>query len=306
MIWIVLILAIVAAAPFVQEAQRTKMGQAARARAPGRFAVLSQGTTHYDWLGPSRGPVAVCVHGLTTPSFVWRALAPLLIALGFRVLIYDLYGRGFSDRPAGRQSRAFFLQQLEELLDDQNVTEPVTLLGYSMGGAIATCFAAKFPGRVQRLILIASAGMEITTDRKATFIRDVPLLGDWLMHAVWPRGFRQAVMSDPNPSAVENIAARQLDELSFKGFIPAVLSSLRGMLDGKLVQEHRRIADTDIPVLAIWGADDDVIPLRAMGTLTEWNRSCVQEVVADAGHGLPYTHPQAVADAIRAVQRDSR
>lgn len=82
-----------------------------------------------------RGPVAVCVHGLTTPSFVWHGLARGLATFGYRVLIYDLYGRGYSDRAPGHQDQAYFLQQLNDLLEDQQIKGDITLLGYSMGGA---------------------------------------------------------------------------------------------------------------------------------------------------------------------------
>jgi pimeloyl-ACP methyl ester carboxylesterase len=67
------------------------------------------------------------------------------VAKGHRVLTYDLYGRGYSDRPGGEQDARFFIRQLEDLLEHQGVTQPVTLLGYSMGGAIGAAFAAKHP-----------------------------------------------------------------------------------------------------------------------------------------------------------------
>ena len=73
----------------------------ARADAPGRFALLSRGATHYQFLGLRGGPLAICVHGLSTPSFVFEALAAFLIGRGYRVLIYDHYGRGYSDRSKG-------------------------------------------------------------------------------------------------------------------------------------------------------------------------------------------------------------
>ncbi|MGR3617231.1 MAG: alpha/beta fold hydrolase [Paracoccaceae bacterium] len=110
MTWaILLILLLVLVWPFIREARKPEMTQKQRANALGEFAQLSQGLTHYQWIGPLRGPIAVCVHGLTTPSFVWGGIAQGLAKMGFRVLVYDLYGRGFSDRPKGQQDRVFFL-----------------------------------------------------------------------------------------------------------------------------------------------------------------------------------------------------
>jgi len=297
-------LALIAAAllwPVIREARRRPMNAETRRGAEGRFAELPMGTTHYDWIGPLRGPVAVCVHGLTTPSFVWRGLARGLSALGYRVLIYDLYGRGYSDRVRGAQTAAFFNRQLEELLADQGVEGEITLVGYSMGGAIATCFTAAHPGRIRRLILLASAGIAAPRSTKMRFVARTPVLGDWTMLAFYPAMHRRGAEAERNlPSSVENIVDRQRNELRHRGFVPAVLSSLRGVLAGTLEPEHRAIHAAGIPVLAIWGRDDALIPVSAVGRLADWNRTAHQEVIDGAGHGLTYTHTDDILAVIRA------
>lgn len=173
MIWIVLLfLAAIAAAPFAVEHYRAVMSDGRRGSAPGQFVELSQGVTHFHLSGPSEGPLIVCVHGLTTPSFVWAQLAKGLTTLGFRVLVYDLYGRGFSDHLDSIQDKAFFNQQLDDLLIHLEVEDPFHLIGYSMGGAIATGFASTYPARVRRLVLLASAGMTLAETPLLKFIRD--------------------------------------------------------------------------------------------------------------------------------------
>jgi pimeloyl-ACP methyl ester carboxylesterase len=304
MIWflvVLLILGAIAIWPFAREAMRQTMDDAARQDAPGDFVELSQGITHFRWIGPVRGPVAVCVHGLTTPSMVWDAVAKGLALMGFRVLVYDLYGRGYSDRAPGLQDQDFFIRQLEDLLASQGITEDVTLLGYSMGGAIVTAFAARHPERVLRVILLAPAGMGHDLGKLARFTRDTPILGDWLMLLRYPGAHRKGTEAERVlPTEVEGIVDYQQAELSKRGFVPAVLSSLRGILPRPLEKEHRAISREGIPVLAIWGRDDTVIPIRAMGQLTQWNRVARHEVIEGAGHGLTYTHASAVVRAIEA------
>lgn len=300
-----IVLAALVAAPFVLELTRQPVTANMRREAPGQFAQLTQGKTHFLWLGRARGPVAVCIHGLTTPSFVWQGLARVLVALGFRVLIYDLYGRGYSDRPSGRQNRAFFLRQLEDLLVDQDLHEDLTILGYSMGGSIATAFAQAHPGRVQRLILLAPAGIELFGNSFASAVRGFPVLGDWLWHAVFPVLFRrQCRAAEDLDSSVDDIARRQAAELKKRGFLAATLSSMRGMLAETQESDHREISREDIPVLAVWGKADDQIPISAMGTLAQWNRACRHEVIDDAGHGLLHTHPHQIGAAIKAMLND--
>ena len=111
-------------------------------------------------------------------------VADALGRLGYRVLMYDLYGRGLSDAPKGKQDRAFFLRQLSDLCAYHGITEELTIAGYSMGGSIATAFATEYPHSVKRVVLIASAGLKTNESAFARFCRRVPGLGDWA-HAMF-------------------------------------------------------------------------------------------------------------------------
>lgn len=289
-----------AAAPFIMETIRPRMGEAARRNAPGQIARLPRGDTHYRWLGAAEGPVAVCVHGLTTPSFVWEPVAERLGRMGFRVLVYDLYGRGFSARPGGAQDSDFFITQLEDLLDHEGVDGDVTLLGYSMGGAIATAFAARHHVRLRQVVLIAPAGLGHDLGPIADVAVNYNWLGRWLILGFYGRSLRQATEAERGlPSAIEGMVDRQIAETRWKGFAPAVLSSLRGIIDEDLEPAHRTIAESGLPVLAIWAGKDEVIPISGLGKLAEWNRDARQEVIEDAGHTVAYTHVDEVAAALK-------
>ena len=301
MTWVIVILVGLVAIPLTVEAMRTAMTEERREKGPGKLALLSQGTTHYTWLGPERGPIAVCIHGLTTPSFVWRGLARGLALMGFRVLVYDLYGRGYSETVMGRQDAAFFLTQFDDLLTHENVTEPVTLLGYSMGGAIAAHVTAAQPERVNQLILLAPAGMQELVTGHLKWARDLPVIGDWLFLAVYPFMLRKGIAAEAGqPSSVENITELQRAETDRRGYFPSVLSSLRGVLRHTAEAEHAAIAAAGVPVLAVWGETDEIIPLSSSDVLADWNPEAQQVVIPGAGHGLTYSHTDAVLEAIRA------
>lgn len=306
MIWICFLALCLAAAPFAAELSRRTVTDDMRQKAPGQFTDLSQGKTHYRWDGPKNGPICICVHGLTTPCFVWRGLIPHLKQMGFRTLSYDLYGRGFSDNVTGKQNSAFFIRQLEDLMRDQGIQEPVTLVGYSMGGAISTAYAHHAPQNVKRLILIAPAGMATVGTALARFCVKTPLLGSWLMHLIYPAILRHGLKAEAGlSSSVPDITKLQAHELQRRGFLSAVLSSLRHALSSPMGAEHQALADCDVPVLAIWGKEDSVIPLDAKDILTNWNAKVIHDVVPCAGHGLTYTHTDDVADAIRDFIKDT-
>ncbi len=299
-----LVLGGLAMLPWLAESRRHAV-DVFRDKAPGRFAKLSQGVTHYQWLGGARGPAVVCVHGLTTPSPVWYAIAGGLAKLGFRVLVYDLYGRGFSDAPRGAQDGEFFATQLADLLDHQGLTEDVTLMGYSMGGSITTHFTATHSNRVRRLILLASGGLWLREDKLTELSRKTPFLGDWLHAVVGARRDQQALRKQLGQAFdVEGIIELQLAEYQSRGFLRSVLSSRRNMLADFQEDHHRTIGREGIPVIGIWAERDEVIPLKSLGTLTQWNRSVRQEVIPDADHRVGFTHAAQIVKVLRDVLRE--
>ena len=122
------------------------------------FVRLSDGWTNYELSGDSSSEhTVVLIHGGTIPLCIWEAQLDTLRQAGFRVLRYDQYGRGFSDRPDKVYSRDLFLRQLKELLDSLNIRTPVHLIGPSFGGAISVSFAAQYPERVRSIILVSPA-----------------------------------------------------------------------------------------------------------------------------------------------------
>ncbi|SMX30663.1 alpha/beta fold hydrolase [Actibacterium lipolyticum] len=307
MMWTSIIILGVALAYALPELLRKPMNTNARRAVKGKFANLPSGKTHYSWEGPKKGPVAVCVHGLTTGSYVWLAVQKILNMMGYRVLRYDLYGRGMSDRPEGHQDRAFFLRQLEELLADQGVEGDFSLFGYSMGGSIATAYAAQNPDRVDRLVLLATAGLGHTPSPFFRFCTRTPFVGDLFMRLFGAMFLRRALRAAP-VGEIDGIAKRQAAETRYRGYLPAVLSSLRNMLADDLSAEHRIIAENNIPVLAIWGDADAAIPMTAVGRLAQINREARQVTLLGATHALPYSHSAdihaAMQDFLREFVRD--
>ncbi len=295
-----LCLVAIAAVPFIFEAQRRSIDQPMRNRTSGQFVTAPQGQTHFRWTGPLDGPVVVAIHGLTTPSVVWDGITKRMTRAGCRVLTYDLYGRGLSDAPTGAQDLTFFKKQLTALLDDQAITEPFTLMGYSMGGSIAASFAADNTDRVKRLWLVAPAGMTTSDSVFEKLCRWVPGGGDWL-HAMLAAGQMRRSTNVGKPNAISEMKAFQLAR---RGYLPAVLSSRRHALAQRIKTAHRKIAQSNIPVIAVWARNDDAIPARAIGMLAEWNRNAVHVEIDGAGHGVPYTHAAEVAEVFIGTLRE--
>ncbi|KAH8108010.1 Alpha/Beta hydrolase protein [Cristinia sonorae] len=99
------------------------------------------------------------IHGVSAPSLVFKHIVEELVKAGFRVLLYDIYGRGYSEAPKYTLSTEDYATQLALLM--QHIAWSSTyVVGLSMGGGIASAFVATFPHLVNsKIVLIASAGL---------------------------------------------------------------------------------------------------------------------------------------------------
>lgn len=300
MAFAVVVLGLVALLPFAAEAWRRPMSPERRRQAPGEIAHLPGGATHYRWTGRENDPVVVCIHGLATPSYVFAGTERTLTSLGYRVLTYDLYGRGFSARVRSAQTAEFFLHQLRALLAHQEVAGPVTLLGFSMGGQIAAAFAASEPERVEKLVLVASAGLAEGEPGAWDRVWRAPVIGDWMTRVFGGIALRRELVEHrAMATVIPDFEDRQAAETRVRGYLPALLSSRRHLLSRTSEADHARIARDGIPVLAIWGGSDPVIPARSAGELARINPDAHHVEIKGAGHTLLQTHPSEVALALR-------
>ena len=109
-----------------------------------------------------QGPPLLLLHGFDSSHLEFRRLAPLL-AEQHQLFIPDLYGFGFTPRPVGAAyNPEVVLQHLELLLEavlQRSGARAVGLIGASMGGAAAMELARRRPDQVERLLLLAPAGL---------------------------------------------------------------------------------------------------------------------------------------------------
>src|SRR5690349_15789016 len=128
--------------PYLDEIK--EINEFTRQDTSGSFIALGDGITHYELGGSEDGPSIVLVHGFSVPYFIFDTTFEHLCKSGFRVLRYDLFGRGFSDRPELNYDIDLFVRQLKDLLDAL-AFKKVHLLGLSMGGPISASFIEKYP-----------------------------------------------------------------------------------------------------------------------------------------------------------------
>lgn len=268
----------------------------ARSKAPGAFAQLSDGQLHYRLEGPENGPLVVLVHGFSTPNFIYEQNVEALTAAGMRTLRFDHFGRGWSDRPSGKYDIEFYDRALIELLDQLNIDEPFGLTGLSMGGPIVAEFTARHPERVSKLVLLVPAGLDLAgADSGAAKLVQTPVIGDW----IWRMFGKSILMGDPqyDESALapeDRLQGDVTEQLEYRGYLQALLSSLRHMPMSGREETFERVAATGVPVLAIYGVEDETVLITSAERLRGLIPGADIRPVYHAGHGLNYQNHKTV------------
>jgi pimeloyl-ACP methyl ester carboxylesterase len=115
------------------------------------FLIAGDITLHCVHWG-NQGTHIICLHGLTANAFCFQSFADNL-ATDHQVAAYDLRGRGDSDKPATGYSIPLHAEDLSELIDTLELDRPV-ILGHSLGAMIALYFAAHYPDKLSKLVLV--------------------------------------------------------------------------------------------------------------------------------------------------------
>ena len=288
--------------PFPYLSETEELTDSVRARAGGSFVQLSDGVCRYelhDAPGEGRAPV-VLIHGFSVPSFIWDPTFDFLRDSGFRVLRYDLFGRGLSDRPRVRYDIRLFTRQLKDLLDALDLREPVHLAGLSMGGPISAAFVDQFPERVKTHILVDPAGARPVQLPAALKLLKVRGLGELGLGLLGNDSFASQIASDfYDPRLVKHFIERYKPQMRIKGFRRAILSTVRsGMLES-FHETYRRVGQLRKPTLLFWGRDDTTIPFADSGFIRAAIPHAEFHVIENCGHIPHYEKPEAVNPILR-------
>lgn len=235
------------------------------------------------------GPPLVFLHGWGLAPTVYRRPLARLAAGGVRVLAPALPGFGGSHPLAGGpRSIGHLADWVAELLDTVAVTEPVQLVGHSMGGGVAAVLAARRPDLVRSLVLVNAVGAPTWCEAGGAPRRlaDRPLW-DWALHlsgdlrpARHNRGAARTILQ----GAVGNLARRPASFWMAAG-VARRADCARELLD---------LAQRDLPVAVLWATGDGVIPRAA------FEETCTllgdpRAVVVDGGHSWLVADPDAFA-----------
>jgi pimeloyl-ACP methyl ester carboxylesterase len=265
---------------------------------------------HYYEAGAPSAPPLVLIHGLGDEADTWRhVLEPL--AATYRVIAPDLPGFGRSSHPRRAYSLGFFARTLAQLLAGLGV-ERATLVGSSMGAAIAQRIALGQPDRVTRLVLLDGALPVGQSGRPPAtlwwFL--TPGVGE-LAYTSLRRSQDQAYAT-LRPYYADLDALPEQDRAFLRervwarvwssGQRRAFLSTLRWLAVERVLRARElraRLAGLHVPTLLVWGEHDQVVARAEGEALAALLPNARLELIAGAGHLPQQERPAEVVGLIQ-------
>jgi pimeloyl-ACP methyl ester carboxylesterase len=262
-----------------------------RERASGSFVRLPNGIMHYELGGPPTGQPVVLISGFSAPYAVWDPTFEGLVSAGFRVLRYDHFGRGYSDRPEARHDPEFFDKQLLDLLDALKIEAKVDLVGQDMGGEIAAAFANRHPIRARRVVMIDPGyrtGYEIPWRLRLPGSR---AYGMMIRASKMPE---EQMYDFVHPERFSNYLSAYREQMKYRGFRKAILSTMFHTWVEDSTAEYRQLGKTGWPVMLLWGVADEASRVELSAKFLEDIPQLEFHVIKDAGHLPQLEHPEIV------------
>ncbi len=223
----------------------------------GSFANLDNGLVlHYHDTG--KGEPVLLIHGFLSMGYTWKETMPALSAAGYRAVAPDLPGYGFSSKPSDlTYNYTTFSESLVKLLDALKIKR-VSLIGNSMGGGVSIRFTLDHPDRVNKLILVDSAGMG--HKRSVAFkLLTVPGLNTFIS-SMNNRAFTMATMKSMMFHDKKQVTPERADAyllaLRTKGSLRAAVKTLN---ENNFAFPPEDYGNIKTPTLIIWGEKDHVI-----------------------------------------------
>lgn len=251
-------LAVLLTLAYIRADRETLSAAEFRADSGYQTATLSDGVTAYMDYGPKDAPPIIIVHGGTLGSMAYQGYVPPLVKDGWRVIIYDQYGRGFSDRPIAPLSIDMLGTQLLELLDYLNI-DRAHLFGVSMGGAVIARFGATHGARVRALAyqVPVIGGVSVTPALIATRL---PIIGKVLARLVGvPAIIARGESFGTESEEARLVVAHFKDQFAVKGTERMMRDMLIGDALGDRMADHQKIGASGMKAQFVYATDDPEI-----------------------------------------------
>lgn len=247
----------------------------------GKYADVGGGITmHYHESGSGERGAVLFVHGSGPGASGWsnfKGNYPLLAERGYRTIIPDTMGYGYSTKP---EDGAFSLDdvaaQYKALLDSVGV-DCVNVIGNSQGGAIAITMALNYPDLVDKLVLMAPGGLETREtymDMEGIKAMIRVLYKEGISRETMRKVFRLQLHDD----------SKITDEVIEERFQVAMTQHKDNIARIRVANQEDRLSEIRCPVLCFWGANDKFCPSSGASKIASRCANARTVLISSCGH----------------------
>ena len=242
---------------------------------------------YYEIHGKDKSNTVVLIHPIGGNTEIWSEEISLISKKGLRVVAYDLRGHGKSTMGAKIDFTISDLVQDLKLLIDSLEINKCTLIGHSIGGAIAPVYAAQYPENIEAIILINGSSVRIPNKdlekhyatRKLALTVGMDALAEWVRHE--SKESEKAFEDGKNWEEFKRIFTKT----SVEGFVAAT-NSLYSMPENV----NNTLKNTNYKIFGIVGEGDKVF-MRLMHKMKEEIPRFELRIIKDSDHWVIVEHP---------------
>ncbi len=264
---------------------------------------------HVVEAGPRDGPVLVLLHGFPEFWYAWKHYLSSLTAAGYRVIVPDQRGYNLSAHPPG--VAPYHIEKLAaDVVGLINAAgrQRAVLVGHDWGGYVAWWTAARYPSRIERLIVLncphpRTLFLRVLLDPRQTvkswymFVLQIPWLPERILSyntfAVLRRFMRWN--GDDGPLSADGEAS-YVKAWSQPNALTTMINWYRAAVRTRpMARAHARIT---MPVLLIWGEDDRFLGRSLAALSMKYCDSGRVTYVPGATHWVHHERPKVVDQLI--------
>ena len=231
----------------------------------------------------------VLIHGLGASANRWEYVIPHF-EKNYRVIVPDLIGFGYSDKPLVDYTTDFFSEFLKKFLEKLDIKNPV-LIGSSLGGQIIAEYTLNNNDTVKKLVLISPSGV---------MKHSTPALDAYVMAALYPN--QEAAK---NAFEMMSGSSKNIDPKIVEGFVKrmrlpnakmAFMSTLLGLKNSQILTE--KLSSITVPTMVVWGELDPVIPVKYADSIVSTIKDCRFYRMDGCGHTPYVDDPEIFAKTV--------
>lgn len=242
-----------------------------------------------NYLQCGTGEPILLLHGFGASTYSWRYIVDGLCE-DYKIIAIDLKGFGLSDKPTDNKYTVRDQSEMVMAFIHQYRLNNVTLVGHSFGGAVALFtyleMMQSIESTISKMILLDSASYNQEFPYFISILR-TPILNrislTLLPDKVNTRMILKKAFYDDS-KITEEMTEVYASYLDTPGAYHALIATAKQIVPSKIETITHRYKDINIPVLLVWGENDEIVPLSIGRSLSEEIPKAELRVIRGCGH----------------------